>query len=50
MAGLLVIGFIANFLVKPVDPKFHMSESGEEEREEASSTSASSSSSKPAEA
>jgi MFS family permease len=27
MAGLLVIGFICNFFVKPVDKKFHMSES-----------------------
>ncbi len=23
MAGLLVIGFIANLLVRPVDPKYH---------------------------
>jgi MFS family permease len=26
LAGLLVIGFIANLLVRPVDPKWHMSE------------------------
>jgi MFS family permease len=45
MAGLLVIGFIANFLVKPVDPKFHM---GEESEEKESASSASSATSKPA--
>ncbi len=27
LAGLLVVGFIANLLVRPVDPKWHMSES-----------------------
>ncbi len=47
MAGLLVIGFIANFLVKPVDPKFHM---GEDSEEKESASSASSATSKPAEA
>ncbi len=26
LAGLLVVGFIANMLVRPVDPKFHMSD------------------------
>jgi MFS family permease len=26
MVGLLVIGFICNFLVKPVDPKYYMTE------------------------
>ena len=26
LAGLLVVGFIANLLVRPVDPKWHMSE------------------------
>jgi MFS family permease len=29
MAGLLVIGFICNFFVKPVDKKFHMGENDE---------------------
>ncbi len=50
MAGLLVIGFICNFLVKPVDPKFHMDESGEKEPEKASSGSSAASSGKSAEA
>ena len=27
MAGLLVIGLIANLLVRPVDPKYHLAES-----------------------
>ena len=31
MAGLLVIGFICNLLVKPVDPKYHMASEGEQE-------------------
>ena len=26
LAGLLVVGFLANMLVRPVDPKWHMSE------------------------
>jgi MFS family permease len=30
MAGLLVIGFICNFFVKPVDSRFHMKPEGEE--------------------
>lgn len=32
MAGLLVIGFIANFLVKPVDSKFHLVEDQDESK------------------
>ena len=30
MAGLLVIGFICNLLIKPVDKRFHMAPDGEE--------------------
>jgi hypothetical protein len=30
MAGLLVVGFICNFLVKPVDARFHMQEREDE--------------------
>jgi hypothetical protein len=26
MAGLLVVGLIANSLIKPVDPKYHLAE------------------------
>jgi MFS family permease len=33
LAGLLVIGFVCNFMIKPVDPKYYMSEADlEEER------------------
>ncbi|MGH3086244.1 MAG: L-lactate MFS transporter [Rubrobacteraceae bacterium] len=34
MVGVLVVGFVANLLVKPVDPKFHMG-AKEEERKQA---------------
>ena len=37
MVGVLVVGFIANLLVRPVDPRFHM-ESGREEGREKEST------------
>lgn len=40
MAGLLVIGFICNLLVKPVDPKFHMKEGDEETSKAPSESSA----------
>ncbi|WP_119065704.1 OFA family MFS transporter [Rubrobacter indicoceani] len=52
MAGLLVIGFICNLLVKPVDPKFHMSDdaASEADQKSASESSASRSSNRPAEA
>jgi MFS family permease len=33
MVGILVVGFVANLLVRPVDPKFHMESGREEERE-----------------
>lgn len=54
MAGLLVIGFICNLLVKPVDPKFHISDEdpgeGAEKSKRGSESSASRSSNRPAEA
>jgi MFS family permease len=37
MGGVLVVGFVANLLVRPVDPRFHM-ESGREEEQEKEST------------
>ena len=37
MVGVLVVGFVANLLVRPVDPRFHMEPEGEHERETASS-------------
>ena len=37
MVGVLVVGFIANMLVRPVDPRFHM-ESGRKEGREKDST------------
>src|SRR5215208_2369302 len=37
MVGVLVVGFTANLLVRPVDPKFHM-QSGREEESEKEST------------
>jgi MFS family permease len=36
MAGLLVVGFICNLLMRPVDPKFHMGDEEEERAKEAS--------------
>jgi MFS family permease len=37
MVGVLAVGFVANLLVRPVDPRFHM-ESGREEEHEKEST------------
>jgi MFS family permease len=37
MVGVLAVGFVANLLVSPVDPKFHM-QSGREEESEKEST------------
>jgi hypothetical protein len=37
MVGVLAVGFVANLLVRPVDPKFHM-QSGREEESEKEST------------
>ena len=39
MVGVLVVGFVANLLVRPVDPRFHMESGGEEEREKESTAS-----------
>jgi len=39
MVGVLVVGFIANMLVRPVDPRFHMESGREEEREKDSTVS-----------
>jgi MFS family permease len=36
MVGVLIVGFVANLLVRPVDPRFHMDTGGESEREVAS--------------
>src|SRR5918993_73864 len=36
MVGVLVVGFVANLLVRPVNPRFHMEPEGEPERETAS--------------
>jgi MFS family permease len=36
MVGVLVVGFIANLLVRPVDPRFHMESGPEDEHEEES--------------
>jgi hypothetical protein len=33
MVGVLVMGFIANLLIRPVNPRFHMESEREEERE-----------------
>ena len=32
MVGVLIVGFVANLLVRPVDPRFHMEPEGEEAR------------------
>jgi MFS family permease len=34
MVGVLAVGFLANLLVRPVDPRFHMESGPEDEREE----------------
>ncbi len=39
MVGILVVGFIANLLVRPVDPGFHMESGPEDEHEEESTVS-----------
>lgn len=39
MVGVLIVGFVANLLVRPVDPKFHV-ESGREEKKVVSGASA----------
>ena len=39
MVGVLVVGFVANLLVRPVDPRFHMEPEREEEREKESTVS-----------
>ena len=37
MVGVLIVGFVANLLVRPVDPRFHM-ESGRREGEDEKSS------------
>ncbi|HZB11051.1 MAG TPA: OFA family MFS transporter [Rubrobacter sp.] len=39
MVGVLAVGFVANLLVRPVDPRFHMESGGEEEHEKESTAS-----------
>ncbi len=39
MVGVLVVGFVANLLVRPVDPRFHMEPGREEEQEKESTAS-----------
>jgi MFS family permease len=39
MVGVLVVGFVANLLVRPVNPRFHMESGREEEREKESTAS-----------
>jgi hypothetical protein len=41
MVGVLVVGFVANLQVRPVDPRFHMEPEPEGEREEESAVSGS---------
>jgi MFS family permease len=41
MVGVLAVGFLANLLVRPVDPRFHMEPEPEGEREEESAVSGS---------
>jgi hypothetical protein len=41
MVGVLAVGFVANLLVRPVDPRFHMEPGPEGEREEESAVSGS---------
>jgi MFS family permease len=42
MVGVLAVGFVANLLVRPVDPRFHMESGREEGREKESTVSGSS--------
>ena len=37
MVGVLAVGFVANLLVRPVDPRFHMEPEGEREKETSAS-------------
>jgi MFS family permease len=39
MVGVLAVGFVANLLVRPVNPRFHMESGGEEGREKESTAS-----------
>jgi nitrate/nitrite transporter NarK len=39
MVGVLAVGFVANLLVRPVDPRFHMESSQEESRDRESTVS-----------
>jgi MFS family permease len=39
MVGVLAVGFVANLLVRPVDPRFHMESGGEDGREKESTAS-----------
>ncbi|HEY6753071.1 MAG TPA: OFA family MFS transporter [Rubrobacteraceae bacterium] len=39
MVGVLAVGFVANLLVRPVDPRFHMESGRKEESEKESTTS-----------
>ena len=39
MVGVLAVGFVANLLVRPVNPRFHMESGGEEGREKEATTS-----------
>jgi MFS family permease len=41
MVGVLAVGFIANLLVRPVDPRFHMEPKRKDEREQESTGSGS---------
>jgi MFS family permease len=50
MAGLLVVGFICNYFVKPVDSKYHMAKDGGQQETVSSSRTSGSASGEPAEA
>ena len=50
MAGLLVVGLICNYFVKPVDSKYHMATEGEQEEAISSGRTSGSASGEPAEA
>jgi hypothetical protein len=39
MVGVLAVGFVANLLVRPVNPRFHMESGGEDGREKESTAS-----------
>jgi hypothetical protein len=45
MVGVLVVGFVANLLVRPVDPRFHMESEPEGDLAEESAVSGSAASS-----